>query len=124
MALEPDKLRDQLAARLEERRGDIAKLRRYYGGQHPFPTAPDAKNEAYKRLAALARSNLVGLVVDAVSERLEVTGIALGDGADRQAADDIWRDVWTANDLDSWSTAVHDDALICRRSFVLVWPDA
>lgn len=113
--------RDRLVMELDIRQGDIAKRRRYYDGHHPRPTVPDTENEAFKRLADLAVTNVMALIVDTVNERCIPRDVRLSD--DEQENLRVWRDVWQRNALDADCRVVHEEALKVGRSFVLVWPD-
>lgn len=111
-------LRSDLLERLTSRLPDIQRRRRYYDGTHPQPTAPNQTTELYRRIASLARTNVCGLVVDAVMERLAIDGVRTDSAADLG----LWRDVWAANALDAEAEVAHAEALKVGRSFVLVWP--
>ncbi|RWA22566.1 hypothetical protein MELE44368_12385 [Mycolicibacterium elephantis DSM 44368] len=69
--------------------------------------------EARIALPALNRivSNIPGLAVTSLAERLRVTGFK---------GVDIW-DEWLANDLDQASTILHREALTFGDAFVIVW---
>lgn len=110
----------RLNATLDERRDALALNEAYYCGNHPLPIAPDKAKDAFRRLLKQSRSNWMGLVVDAVNERLAVEGFRYGsDGsADKQA----WK-IWQANGLDVGSQFVHIEALKHGESFVLVEPN-
>ena len=56
-------------------------------------------------------SNIPGLSVSSLAERLKVTGFR---GAD------VWAD-WLANDLDQTSTVLHREALTFGDAYVIVW---
>ena len=91
----------------------------YYRGNPklPFPTRAHA---SYRRLVTAAQSNWAELVVDAVAERLHVTGFRF---ADSQPADlDVWDNFWQVNDLDAASEQVHTEALVWGYSYAIVWP--
>ena len=66
-----------------------------------------------------ARANLSELVVNAVAERLQVTGFRFGSSEDSAAA---WA-IWQANQMDADAEMVQTDALVQGSSFVLVQPD-
>jgi len=117
----PEQWRDKLLKELEERRELHGLLRGYYIGNQPLPTAPSTATDTYRRLAELGVTNMCGLVVDSVNERLRPRGVRLT--ADSTADLDIWRRVWQANNLDSdWSLA-QEEALKIGRCPILVWPN-
>ncbi|PAX92975.1 hypothetical protein CLM82_00065, partial [Streptomyces albidoflavus] len=89
-----DRLYDQLQARIDY----VARMRSYCSGNHPLPTLPDKARSAFQKLLRHARSNYVGLVADATSERIQVDGFRLG-GAE-VGDEELWR-IWQANSMDA-----------------------
>lgn len=120
MILTPEQWRDKASKELDLRRVEIALLHDYYEGCHPLPTAPDKTNEAYRRLAQISQANMTALVVNTLGDALRVEGIQFS-GAD---ALDVWEKHWLRNHLQADQRLIHREALISKRSFVLVWPDA
>lgn len=113
-------IRDRLLKALGARREGIDKLDRYYRGDHDLPSITAKARDEFSRLMRDARMNWCELIVDAVAERLDVSGFRFGDSIGQ---DDVaWR-LWQGNQLDAYSELVHTDALTCARAFVLVWPD-
>lgn len=121
VAEDPDKWRDRLATQLFARRPEIELLERYYCGDHPLTGSMTKAQRSYRRLLKQARSNWMGLVVDAVDERLRVDGFRFGDqpGGDSVA----WR-IWQANQLDADSGLAHNTALVTGSAYALVWAGA
>lgn len=118
----PEEWRDHLEGILSKRRGEHARLRRVYDGEHTLPTAPDTASDKYQRLAELGVTNMCGLIVDTVVERLEPRGVRMSTEA---AADfDVWREVWQANNLDGEMPTSFEEALKVGRGPQLIWPDA
>jgi Phage portal protein, SPP1 Gp6-like len=115
----PEEWRDLLLDRMAGREGEVRKRMRYYSGDHVLPSAPRGAREAFQRFLRISRTNWCRLIVDAVAERLRVTGFRFGDDA---ADDDAWL-VWKANGMDADHEVAQNDALVCGSSFVLVWPD-
>lgn len=66
------------------------------------------------------RDNFCGMIVDATNERLNVDAFRIPgeDATDRDA-----RVFWQRSGMDAYSTAVHLEALIQGRSYVVVWAD-
>lgn len=111
---------DRLYDRLHQRREYVELMRRYCEGDHPYALLTDKAREAFKRLLKQARSNYVGLVADATSERIQVDGFRLGD---REVGDEeVWR-IWQANNLDADSDLLISEAIRVGRSFALVAPN-
>ncbi|MDR3082855.1 MAG: phage portal protein [Streptomyces sp.] len=111
---------DRLYEQLLERRKYVELMRCYCEGDHPLPLIADKAREAFRRLLRQARSNYVGLVADATSERIQVDGFRLGDG---EAGDpEAWR-IWQANNLDADADLLISEAVRVGRSFALVAPN-
>lgn len=111
---------DRLYDDLEKRRKYVDLMRQYCEGQHPYASLTDKARDAFKRLLKQARSNYVGLVADATSERIQVDGFRLGDA---EAGDpEAWR-IWQANNLDADSDLLISEAVRVGRSFTLVAPN-
>jgi len=111
-----ERLWDELA----ERRKVIEVLRCYYAGDHPLPMIQEKARPAFQRLLKQARSNYVGLVVDATAERIQVDGFRLGD--DEVGDEEAWR-IWQANRMDASSDLLIAEAIKIGRSFALVAPN-
>src|SRR3954453_1302585 len=76
--------------------------------------------ELLRRLDNRVRQVVVNwpeLVVDSLTERLDVTGFRLGG---EQAADRELREIWQANRLGLYSEQASIDALVLGRSFAIV----
>lgn len=89
----------------------------YYEGEQGLSYMhPEILAEVQDRLKAV----IIGwpqLVVDAIEERLDITGFRLP-GA-KSADEDLWK-VWQYNDLDEQAPQAHVDALALSRSYVTV----
>lgn len=119
--LSPEWWVKRLYVELMSRKALIDAHDRYYRGDHPLPwLAPQAQDE-FRRILKMTRSNYMGLVIDAVTERLQVEGFRLG--PDEEAADvETWR-IYQANNLDSDTDQVWLEALIAGQSYMLVEPN-
>jgi hypothetical protein len=92
----------------------------YYSGNHPLPwIAPRARDE-FRRILQMVRANLMGLVCDAMVERLALEGFRMPgqDDADR----DTWR-IWQANSLDDDFDQGLLEAAIGGTAYTLVEPN-
>jgi hypothetical protein len=111
----------RLYKRLSDRRAEIDFFNDYYTGNHPLPwVAPQARDE-FRRLVQMTRSNYMGLVCDAVSERLAIEGFRFGDDANADA--DTWR-IYQANNLDSDTDMAWLEAVIGSVSYFHVAPNS
>lgn len=96
---------------------DLEKLNRHYEGEQPLTYMhPDLLRELDGRVKQLV-INWPRLVVDGLEERLDIEGFRYS--TDASATEDLWA-VWQANGLDYGSQQAHLDALVMRRSFVVV----
>lgn len=96
-------------------------LASYRVGRHPIPAGHKGAREAFSSLQRQARSNYVGLVVEAVKDRLRPVGFRTGAAGD-ELSDTASRMSWQANALDAESGVVHDHALTFGRAYVMVGP--
>jgi len=115
--LSPEWWRDRLLGRLATRSAHASELTSYYQGTYAAPVVSARYSAAYRNLIGLARTPWGRLIVDTISERLEMTGIRTGsDLADRV----IW-DALRASYIDADQRAVHAEALITGTGYVSVW---
>lgn len=111
---------DRLYRRLSDRQDEVEFYDAYYRGDHPLPwLAPQARDE-FRRILAMTRANYMGLVVDAMVERMQVDGFRVGDseGADPET----WR-IWQANNLDSDFDQALLEAGISGQVYLMVAPN-
>jgi hypothetical protein len=111
---------EMLWEQLQERREYAELMRCYYEGDHPLPVVPDKARDAFRRLLKQSRLNIMGLVVDATAERIQVDGFRIGDAP---VGDEDAHRIWQANSLDADSDLLLTEAVKCGRSFVLVAPN-
>lgn len=101
---------------LDERAHVLAELDRYYAGTQPMAfLSPEARTAVGTRFGRLG-VNIPRLAVNALNERLRVTGFRRAGEPDSA----LWQ-AWIGNDLDQRATMVHREALVLGRSFVTVW---
>jgi len=104
---------------LAERQTGIAAARDYYAGRHPLVFAGDRFERQFGSQFATLHDNLSGAVVDAVADRLHITGFG-GDEVAVVAADELWR----SNKLARQSGELHLEAGRSGEAALIVWPDA
>lgn len=96
---------------------DLRLLDLYYEGEQPLSyMAPELQAEMDERVRQVV-VNWPQLVADSIEERLDVEGFRFPEEA--EADEDLWR-IWQANRLDAASHQGHLDALVMRRSYVIV----
>jgi len=115
-------LLERLGAEMDRRASDYELWAEYYEGRHQPPVALLAASTGYRseyaRWLSGFSDNFCRLVVQAVDERLRVTGFRVdGKAGDRKA----WG-FWQANQLDAWHLRAHREALV--KSWCPVTVDA
>jgi hypothetical protein len=111
-----------LLADLDHQRHVIREPREYLAGRHRLRFATDKFRETYGSLFGYTVDNWCRLVINAVVERLQVNGVAMN--ATRAGSDDPAWGLWQRSFLDADQGIAHTDAMVCRRSFLLVTRDA
>lgn len=106
-ALTPSWWVQRLYAQLIARNAYSARFARYYRGKFDLPWLPQEAEEEFRRILKMTRSNYMGLVIDAMVERMNLVGFRLSTTTDGMADKDMWR-AWTYNNLDS----THDQGLL------------
>ena len=121
MPLMPDQAAEtleRLAKELDRRRQNIETFDAAYRGEHKLQFASDDFRDFFATRYERFSDNWCGVVADAPHERLEITGIRLGDTDDA----DLF-DAWRRTDADQGSDLAMLDAIIAGRAFALVWAD-
>ncbi|WP_374283024.1 phage portal protein [Streptomyces sp. UNOB3_S3] len=93
---------------------------KYYEGEHQQLAFSQARyKDAFREVFENWRDNFCGLIVDSATERMVVEGFRIPEapGFDQEA-----REFWQRSSMDVLSTAVHLDAMVQGRAYVLVWP--
>jgi hypothetical protein len=111
----------KLYAEILERRRTIVKAANYYDGAHNLAFASEKFLEAFGGLFRAFADNWCGVVVDAVEERLNVTGFRVPETSGGAVADADAKRIWEDNELDLQSQLAHTDALVQGASYVTVW---
>lgn len=109
---------ERLSQKLSESEAPLATLDGYFEGRQVAAFLSPKSQEALGNKLRVLGVNFPRLLVNAVAERMQVTGFrAIGD---EKADAELWR-IWQANDLDSQAHLAHVDSLAYGRSFVVVW---
>jgi hypothetical protein len=108
-----------LQGKLTERRAEYLKYASYYEGeQQKLKFAQARYKSAFKDLFNDWRDNFCGLIIDSATERMRVEGFRFpGKGKMDEDAQKFWQ----RNQLDALSNAVHLDAMVQGRAYVIVW---
>jgi hypothetical protein len=119
VAMTPDLWLERLSRFMDQRRPRLDVLRSYMDGYAPLPEGAEGCREAYQKFQRKARTNFGELVVDAVVERMIVSGFRVGDSNED---DDAARRIWKRNRLQIGSSDVHRDMVGLSAGYVLVAP--
>lgn len=111
----------QALADLRGRATSYTKCEHYYAGKHNLIFATEKFRNAFGFLFRTFADNLMPAVVDAVADKLQVTGFRVEEG-DAGAGDEAWA-VWQRNRMDARAGEVHQEALRAGDAYVIVWPD-
>ncbi|RLV10541.1 hypothetical protein CTZ27_03100 [Streptomyces griseocarneus] len=99
---------------------EMRRYAEYYEGEHQRLAFSQARFKAeFREVFEKWRDNFCGLIVDSATERMAVSGFRIPEtpGVDKDA-----REFWQRGSMDALSTAVHLDAMVQVRAYVLVWP--
>lgn len=111
----------QLYPVLVKQAGYFDRMNEYYCGcPKRLPWMPEQAQHDLKRLIALTKSNYMGLVVDAMVERMQVEGFRINDKPDGDKK--TWA-LWQTNNMDSGSDQILLESAIGGRSYGLVAPN-
>lgn len=110
--------RTRAARKLDMQMARAAALQQYYDGEFDIIALMDTEErQVFRAFLQEAAANWCELVVNAVAERLQVTGFRFA------GADDLAWQIWQASRMDSDAELVQTDALVMGCSFLLVQPD-
>jgi len=96
----------------------LDRLYRYVHGRQRFLWLPSSTPVEVRRIAAMSRVNVLGLVVDSVAQSLYVDGYR----APRQEEEEPAWDIWQRNRLDARQMGVHRAAVAYDVAYVTVLP--
>jgi hypothetical protein len=102
----------------------------YYNGQHNLTFAGEKFRNAFGYLFRTLSVNVCPVVVDVVSDRLQIAGFtAAGNrsgGLSPSQAELIetkTQEIWRHNRMAKRAGDVHTEALKCGDSYIIIWPD-
>jgi hypothetical protein len=117
--LELEALRQAAQSRLDYQVTRAMRFQHYYDGDEPIRALLDTEErQTFRTFLRESGANWCELIVNAVAERLQVTGFRFDGGGDDLA----WQ-VWQASQMDADAELVQTDALVTSSGFVLVQPD-
>lgn len=104
---------------------ELEEFRDYYEGEQPLNFSTEDFIKALGEDFSDLRSNWMGVVVDAMEERLDIQRIRIRDEegkVDEESSDLVWQTL-LKNELEQLQNDIYNGALVESRSYVLVWPD-
>lgn len=111
---------DIALAQLAAKRAAYMRVKDYYDGLHRLSFSTEKFRSAFGTLFGALADNLMPTVVDAVADRLDVTGFGVEIGR-QQAGKDAWA-IWRANRMDRRAGETHKAALTYGDAYLVVWP--
>lgn len=99
------------------------RYRSYYEGDQALVFGKDLFASIFGTAFSLFRDNWCGVVVDALTDRLEIEGLIVEeDGEEAPLAKQIW-DLFRNNDIDEQQEELHEGIAVEGRAYAIVWPD-
>mgnify|MGYP006876022427 CR=1 FL=1 len=119
MPLTPDEWLNRLTAQMDFDRARLRLLRSYMDGNAPLPEGADGCRDAYQQFQRKSRTNFGELIVDAVVERMTISGFRVGGS---HTDDDTARRIWKRWRGKVGSADVHRDMVGLSTGYVMVQP--
>lgn len=110
---------DRFSQRLMRRQDKYSRNNDYVIGNHPIPNGDPRYERVLKGLQEKARTNYVGLAIDAVTERMHVKGFRFGNPRE---LDQDSRRIWDYNNMSLQSVQAIKDAAALSDTYALVSP--
>lgn len=109
---------EKAVAALRGKNLPYSKLWQYYDGNHPLVYSSERLREVFRNLTAHFTENWCAVVVDSVSDRLELPRFLV---AKNTAATELLNRLWMETELNLGSDDAHQCALVTSEAFVIVW---
>ncbi|MFE3579406.1 phage portal protein [Streptomyces vinaceus] len=117
----PQMWMDYLSSKLASRSGRYKRFGEYYDGKHQKMLFSQSKYRTeFAHVFDRWNDNFCGLIIDSVNERMFIDGFRL---SKEPAEDDLAREIWQRNRMDSESNSAHLDAMIQGAAYAVVWGD-
>lgn len=116
-------------AQIRDRWTQYALYSSYYSGDHRMAFATDKMKSLFGALFEKFSDNMCPAVVDAMADKLNLTGFGMGDdqksggGEGETQIEKVIRETWERNRMDKRVGEVHTEALKSGDAYVIVWPD-
>jgi hypothetical protein len=109
-------------ARIIEQQNKCNRFRNYYRGSHDLAFATEKFVNAFGQLFREFSLNICPAIIDAVADKMEVTGWSLeSDGNAAEIAAKTW-EIWVRSKMPVRAGEMHKEALTCGDTYVIVWP--
>lgn len=92
----------------------------YYEGDQPLTYSSELLREVFRRSDVTFNENWCAVVIDAVMERLQLSGLRVMDSDDSTA---MLSSVMTETELDLDDDSIHLATLVCGEAFLIAWVD-
>lgn len=112
----------RLSRKMQLRNRRIYRLDLYLRGVPPIYGVAEHRKAVYQEFLRKARSNFAELVVEAVRERMSISGFRTAAETELSGDDNAWS-IWKANGLDIESSEVHQHMLGFGDAYVIVGYD-
>jgi len=112
---------DKAARYLRENRSRYTETENYYDGDQDLAFASDKFKNAFGSLFREFSLNLCPAVVDAVKDKLVITGFRAESGGEN-IPEDAWK-IWQQNRMGKRSGEIHKEAVKNGDAYAIVWPD-
>lgn len=115
----PQMWMDYLSSKLASRSGRYKRFGEYYDGKHQKMLFAQSKfRTEFAHVFERWNDNFCGLVIDSVNERMFIDGFRL---SKEPTEDELAREIWQRNRMDSESNSAHLDAMIQGAAYAIVW---
>jgi hypothetical protein len=111
---------EPLSDRLDKQKHYVEFYQAYYDGKHKTSFTTDGYREEFDKFLTAITDNWMPIVVDAVSERMDVRGFRFDKKG--KGDEEAW-DLWQASHLDADSELLHTAVLTGGTASVMVWVD-
>jgi len=101
--------------------GDYQLLWRYYDGNQPLVYSVEKLQEVFNRKGTTFNENWCAVVIDAVIERLQLSGIVVANSEEMSRR---LKGIMSSTELDLEDDPIHLATLVCGEAFLIAWLNA
>ncbi len=107
---------------LQKNQTAYSKVNKYYDGDHDLSFATEKFENAFGNLFLEFSLNMCPAVVDALKDKMIVTGYRNEDGDDKDLSETLWK-IWQQNRMGTRSGQIHKEAFRSGDAYAIVWVD-